>query len=279
MPRPNPIQRCRAVGPARWVSASSLWTPNAVIGLTFRWDWTTGKFTDAVGGAPPPVTSVSADGDRIGWWADSLVSQYLLGFANVTACVHRPTGGPSSGKAGVEWNGSTDTGSFVASGSTVIPADSSRSMLCIVKNAGATGRSAVCGRGGFNGEGFTLHFDASNQMIGIVRGAAIRTLTGPVVGVGSWCTALLSYDGTTPRLIVRVGGATTTVAGAATSGPLVFHASDTGFAAGATGQAGASAFNNNGGKTIAQILVASSNYDAGTGTAYVNSANAAAGLS
>lgn len=251
------------------------WSPLLVSGLTFRWDWTTGKFTDAVGGAPPPVTPVSADGNRIGWWADEAVTRYLLSFNNAAAPIHRPTGGPSSGKAGIEWNGSTDVGMNVATGSAILPADSSRSMLVVVKNSGATGRSAICGRGGFNDEGFTLAFDASNQIVGRVKAAATRTMTGPVVAAGQWCTALLSYDGTTPRLIARTGGTTTAVAGTATSGPLAFHASDTGFNAGWSG----TTFNQNGGKTIAQILIASSNYDATTGADYVNNANAFAGLS
>lgn len=253
----------------------ALWSPASVPGLAYRWDWTTGKFTDPVANAPPPVAPVSADGDRIAWWKD-LGTEYLLSSSEVTACRYRPTGGPSAGKAGAEWNGTTDAGSY-STNNLIIPAGTSRSMLCVVKNSGATARSAICGRGGFGGNGFLLYFDASNQIIGVVQAAAVRTMTGPVVSAGSWCTALLSYDGTTPILVVRVGGVTTAVAGAATSGVLGF--SEVGFAVGTHGQNGSSAFGNNGGKVVAQILIASSNYDATTGAAYVNNANTAAGLS
>lgn len=210
------------------------------------------------------TTQSTADNDPVYRWTGLVGSRHLDALAGVPYPTFAASD-PSANNPSVIFNGSTTLPLFNTDGAGIV-SGSAASMIVTVKNAGASGRSAICGRGGFLAEGFTLHFDASNQLVGIVRAASgTSTLTGPVVSAGSWACVLLTYDGTTARMVVR-GDATNY--SEARTGALTF--SDNSFAVGGTGASGGFAFNNNGGKRVALVACTTTTYDATTGAAILN---------
>jgi hypothetical protein len=138
-------------------------------------------------------------------------------------------------------------------------------MTVVVKNSGASGRSGVCGRGGFNNEGFTFQFNSSSELTGICRTSGGASTLGSPSPIGTWAVAVMSFDGT--DFFFQVRGA----AGQSASIPGSLLFADDSFAVGGTAStAGATAFFGNGGKQVALVATSTTTYNSTTAAPFLD---------
>jgi hypothetical protein len=222
-------------------------------GLTFLADWLSPAW-QALNGTSPATT----DGQFVARWDDlsTNAKNVVAQGANNTAPIYRPAGGPSTGKYGLEWDGTNTKLLYNASGSTIITGTTG-TIVAVVNGTNNLDRNHICGRGGYDAEGFTIQFQ-SDSATGICRGSGgTTTLTEPVAATGSRKTIGLSYDGTNVRFLVRGG----TLQSAARAGAFNFAPTDVSFSIGGTTSDGTGFVAFTGPKTIGLVLATSTGYD------------------
>lgn len=244
------------------------WTPQALSGLVSLYDW-----TSVLWGEAGRTTHPSADGDRVLWWDDVKAGKNVRAGLDAERTYLRPTGGPATGKRGIQWDGTNAATLFYATGSELV-AGSAFTMVAVFNPTAAGATSGIMGRGGYNGNGSFLRMNATNQLVGMITTAGGATsLTEPTATTGVYKVAGLTYDGANMHLAVR-GKATQS---SAKTGATSFHASDTAFWLGATTGNG-SAYAWREAKHIALAFVTTNTYDATGLTNLLNQVAAYSGV-
>lgn len=244
------------------------WSPESDPNVLSYWDWTSNLFGE-VGRTTTPVN----DGDRVFWWDDKNSTRNLRSSDNVARTYLRPTGGPSTGKRSLEWDGTNASAMYYATGSELLSA-SSFTIGCVFNVSAAGALNALIGRGGYNGNGTYLRIDAANKLVGTVTTAAATSLTVGTAVTTTWAVGAMTYDGSNMHVGIR-GQA---IQSSAKTGALSFHASDTAFWMGAVTGNG-SAWAQNLQKYLALGIVKSDSYTAATLPVFLNQLARYAGIS
>ena len=231
--------------------AGGAFNPASIPGLTALYDWLSPAWQDSPGTIP-----VTTNGQYVAQWDDiSGNGRNIVGGVGNELPIYRPAGGPAAGKYGLEWDGTNTQRTYNTAGSSILNG-SAGTMVAVVNGTSSGARNGICGRGGFNAEGFTLQFDSTSAQGIIVTASGQQTLSSGSA-TGSWKVIGFTYDGANSRLLVRGGAVQTAV----NTGALTFDAGDSAFAiGGTTGNGGGNAFN--GPKSIGLILTTSTGYDA-----------------
>ena len=197
MPRPNPVQRCRAMGPSRGVSASSLWTPTLLNGNVL-WLKANGSYETTFGGGGGAV----AAGGPVGRWRDASGAG---NHADAPSDAKRPT--RSTDGRGVKGNGSSLT---LLTPATTLPAVAGAGWSVFFKwrrtSVASDSTAAIAYRtfndyrwGNFGTGGVGAYFDGTVRQP--IAPADLNENVVGIVAATSGGGTLYNHDGTTRAFV------------------------------------------------------------------------------